>query len=189
MEKEHKYVVLEHLTLPDRGKRFWTSASENNTHGHTGELWYKEILFTNDEEEAIRVSQEYNEAAYPTDAEMEEHIAEKVSSRVRVLQKADSLAEFVKTKAQADGFMTDMRALEFRLETDDSGGYHNVKIPKEEFLELWDAHSQRNPVMMICEMCDIIGAIEALAGKYNLTLEDLVQMMRATQRAFKNGRR
>lgn len=51
-----KYVVLEHLTLPDKGLRFWTSNTENNTHGYNGELWYKEVAFTDDTDEAIRIS-------------------------------------------------------------------------------------------------------------------------------------
>jgi hypothetical protein len=56
-----KYVVLEHLTLPDRGLRFWSTNTEDNTHGHNGELWYKEILFTDSEEEAIAESQKIEE--------------------------------------------------------------------------------------------------------------------------------
>ena len=55
------YVVLEHLTLPDRGLRFFTSTSENNTHGYNGELWYKEILFTDSVEEAQAECKKINE--------------------------------------------------------------------------------------------------------------------------------
>lgn len=203
MEYQPKtYVVLEHLTMPDRGRRFWSMngpSSSHNVRSSDGEVWYKEVHFTDDENEAIEYAMQTNFDAVPSTEEFEEHVAEKFNSKIRVLEKANSLADMVKTKEQADEFMTQMRMLDFRTETDDSGGYHKVKIPKgelgniskvrEEFLELWDAHSQGNPVMVICEMCDIIGAIEALAEKYNLTLEDLVKMMRATQRAFKNGRR
>jgi hypothetical protein len=70
MKRSEKYVVLEHLTLPDRGLRFWSTNSDNNTHGHTGELWYKEILFTNSEEEAIDVSRHHSEL--PTHQELED---------------------------------------------------------------------------------------------------------------------
>ena len=52
-----KYVVLEHLTLPHRGIRFWTHNGENNTHFSDGSLVYKEILFTDSQEEAIFESQ------------------------------------------------------------------------------------------------------------------------------------
>ena len=47
-----KYVVLEHLLLPDRGLRFFTLNKEDNTHGYNGELWYKEVYFTDDVEDA-----------------------------------------------------------------------------------------------------------------------------------------
>ena len=52
MKRPEKYVVLEHLTLPDRGLRFWSHNTEDNTHSAWGDLWYKEILFTNSQEEA-----------------------------------------------------------------------------------------------------------------------------------------
>lgn len=36
MKRPEKYVVLEHLTLPDRGLRFWSHNTENNTHSMWG---------------------------------------------------------------------------------------------------------------------------------------------------------
>lgn len=78
-------------------------------------------------------------------------------------------------------------------------GYHRRNIPKgklgkiskidEEYLELQDAIDQNNPVMVICELCDIIGAIEAYAANYKLTLDDLVKMKDATKSAFQTGYR
>lgn len=54
MEKSNKkFVVLESI---GSGKRFWSINSYNNTHSQEGELWYKEIAFTNDEQEAIKLS-------------------------------------------------------------------------------------------------------------------------------------
>lgn len=55
VNKDHpeQYVVLEHLTLPDRGFRFWTTNTDDNTHGYNGELWYKEVIFTDSKGEAI----------------------------------------------------------------------------------------------------------------------------------------
>jgi len=50
--KTKKFVVLEHLTLPDRGFRFFTMNSDNNTHSGLGELWYTPILYTDDQEYA-----------------------------------------------------------------------------------------------------------------------------------------
>lgn len=68
-----KFVVLEHLTLPHRGLRFWSTNSENNTHSQQGELWYKEILFTDDKEEAIAASQKVNFNEMPTAYELNEY--------------------------------------------------------------------------------------------------------------------
>jgi hypothetical protein len=68
-----KYVVLEHLTLPDKGYRFWTHNTEDNTHSIWGDLWYKEILFTDSEEEAIEESKKYGETISMN--ELEEYYA------------------------------------------------------------------------------------------------------------------
>jgi len=57
-DKPKQYVVLEHLMLPDRGFRFFSANChysgnfDNNTHGHNGEEWYKEVGFTDSVEEA-----------------------------------------------------------------------------------------------------------------------------------------
>jgi hypothetical protein len=72
MKSDKKYVVLEHLTLPDRGLRFWSHNTENNTHSMWGDLWYKEILFTDSEEEAIAASRIIGEGL-PTMHELEEY--------------------------------------------------------------------------------------------------------------------
>ena len=78
-------------------------------------------------------------------------------------------------------------------------GYHRRTIPKgklgeiskidEEYLELQDALDQNNPVMVLCELCDIVGAIEAYAKKYNITLDQLILMKDATKNAFETGHR
>lgn len=78
-------------------------------------------------------------------------------------------------------------------------GYHKRKIKKgklgeiskiqEEFDELMDANEQGNSVLEICELCDILGAIEAYAKKYNLSIPDLMKMKCATESAFKEGKR
>jgi hypothetical protein len=76
MKSDKKYVVLEHLTLPDRGLRFWSTNSDNNTHSMWGDLWYKEILLTDSEEEAIAASQKMGEL--PTMHELEEYYNNKL---------------------------------------------------------------------------------------------------------------
>lgn len=78
-------------------------------------------------------------------------------------------------------------------------GYHKSEIPKgklgesskidEEYLEFKDALLQNNPVMALCELSDLIGAIEAYAIRYNVRLEDIIEMKNATQRAFNCGDR
>ncbi len=76
-------------------------------------------------------------------------------------------------------------------------GYHNTKIEKgivgefskirEEFEELTDAIGQQNKVLVICELTDLIGAIEAYAVKFNLTIDDLKGFSDLTKSAFKEG--
>lgn len=78
-------------------------------------------------------------------------------------------------------------------------GYHTIEIKKgkleefskieEEFLELKDAHQQSNSVLEICELCDLIGAVELYARKYNLTLNNLILMKNKTTEAFQEGKR
>lgn len=74
-----KYVVLEHLMLPDRGLRFYTTnchysgSKGNNTHGFNGELWYKEVGFVDTHEEASNLIDEYDPSLLPTYNELYEY--------------------------------------------------------------------------------------------------------------------
>ena len=78
-------------------------------------------------------------------------------------------------------------------------GYHKREILRgefgefskiqEEFEELEDALEQGNPIMALCEMADMIGAIEAFALKWNIALIQLIEMKDATARAFADGTR
>ena len=79
-------------------------------------------------------------------------------------------------------------------------GYHTREINKgilgefskieEEFEELKDAYGQEDPVMVLCECSDLLGAIKHYVGeKYNISLEDLVKFNDKTEKAFKAGRR
>lgn len=82
---------------------------------------------------------------------------------------------------------------------DTNTGYHLTKITKgvlgefskikEEFLEAEDAIEQNNSVMALVELSDLLGAIEAYAKTFNMTLNDLLTMKDATKRAFETGRR
>lgn len=78
-------------------------------------------------------------------------------------------------------------------------GYHLVEIKKgilgtpskisEEYFEFMDAVSQGNPLMQLIELSDMLGAIDAFAKNYGMTVETLLLMTKATQRAFESGAR
>lgn len=78
-------------------------------------------------------------------------------------------------------------------------GYHKTQIEKgtigefskveEEFNEFKDAHLYGNKPLEICEMADLIGAIEEYAKKFNITLVDLISFSQMTKEAFKEGKR
>ena len=78
-------------------------------------------------------------------------------------------------------------------------GYHNRVIFKgkygefskieEEMDELKNAIEQNNKILTICEMSDLIGAIEAFAEKQGVTLKDLKDFSDLTKSAFKEGKR
>lgn len=73
LNADKKYVVLEHLTLPDRGMRFWSTNNENNTHLNDGTLAYKEVLFTDDENTAILEAGVVNIKVLPSMEELGEY--------------------------------------------------------------------------------------------------------------------
>lgn len=81
-------------------------------------------------------------------------------------------------------------------------GYHVKEIPRgtygdlskvaEELAEALDAEEQHNPVMVLVELSDIVGAVDGYLEKRfqgTVKLKDLVVMAKATQRAFKEGER
>ena len=78
-------------------------------------------------------------------------------------------------------------------------GYHLIEIEKgklgefskieEEFNELLDAHIQNDPILMLCECSDLIGAIKHFAANYSITLEQLIDFNNKTETAFISGKR
>ncbi len=79
-------------------------------------------------------------------------------------------------------------------------GYHVREIKRgvfgepskitEEHEEFLESLEQKNPIMALFELCDLIGAIEGYVNKHhNFTLEDLLIMKDATKRAFASGTR
>lgn len=78
--------------------------------------------------------------------------------------------------------------------------YHTREIPKgeygelskiyEEVEELKDAEAQRNPILALCELADIVGAIEGYVRKHhNMGMLEVLKMTRLNEQAFKSGYR
>jgi hypothetical protein len=67
-ENQGKYIILEHKTMPNRGFRFWSINS-----GEVNTEWYKVIGYTDDTEEAIKISRECNYSILPTIQELEDY--------------------------------------------------------------------------------------------------------------------
>jgi hypothetical protein len=92
-----------------------------------------------------------------------------------------------------------LTAVRVRFEEGTVGGYHKREIKKgvlgesskirEELDELEDAEDQENKILVHCELADLYGALRACAREYWLTMEDLVTMADATERAFQSGER
>lgn len=80
-------------------------------------------------------------------------------------------------------------------------GYHTKTIKKgilgtsskiqEELDELIDAESQECKILALCELSDLVGAIESyLINNYpNISINDLMQMSNLTKSAFNDGTR
>lgn len=80
-------------------------------------------------------------------------------------------------------------------------GYHIAYIPRgqfgesskimEEAAEFNDAVMQGNPVMALCELSDLLGAIEGYIERKHpsISFNNLIRMKDATKRAFKEGHR
>lgn len=71
----------------------------------------------------------------------------------------------------------------------EKGQYGQFSKIREEFEELEDAFIQKDEILMICEMADLIGAIEGYASKWNLTLDDIKKFSDKTKSAFIEGKR
>jgi len=80
-------------------------------------------------------------------------------------------------------------------------GYHVNEIKKgqlglsskiqEELDELIDAEQQGVRILVLCELADIVGAIDCYL-KYKFTgmsIQDLIEMSKLTEKAFKDGSR
>ena len=52
-----------------------------------------------------------------------------------------------------------------------------------------DAYEQDNKLLILCELSDLIGAIELYVHKFNLRIEDIKQFSDSTSEALKKGKR
>lgn len=80
-------------------------------------------------------------------------------------------------------------------------GYHKRNIIKgvigksskiqEELDELYDAEEQQCKILALCELSDLVGAIQSYLehNHPDTTLSDLIQMSDLTKQAFKDGSR
>lgn len=80
-------------------------------------------------------------------------------------------------------------------------GYHKTEITKgvlgttskiaEELDELKDAEQQGIKILMLCELADLVGAVDWYLRKQfpSLSIKDLQEMATATEAAFKDGER
>lgn len=70
-----------------------------------------------------------------------------------------------------------------------NGVYGEVSKIEEELDELKEAFEQDNKILALCELSDLYGAMEAVAEKLGVNMEDIKKMSVATKRAFQSGDR
>lgn len=72
-----------------------------------------------------------------------------------------------------------------------TGEYGEISKIEEELLELKDAKNQGVKIMELCELSDLLGAIEGYLERHHpsMTLHDLIAMQKTTRRAFESGAR
>lgn len=94
----------------------------------------------------------------------------------------------------------DMPDQELKPEVEVAHGYHLRKITtqgvfgetskiREELEELEEALEQDNKILALCELSDLFGAIEGVAEKLGVKMDDVMKMSAATKRAFLSGQR
>ncbi len=70
------------------------------------------------------------------------------------------------------------------------GEFGEVSKITEEYEEFLESLEQKNPIMALVELSDLIGAIEGYAKRHhNITLEEILALKDATKRAFESGHR
>lgn len=102
---------------------------------------------------------------------------------------------------EVDAIMTPANIRRMPTSPPEKPGYHLAQIAKgelgelskvrEELDEAFDAQEQQASVMVLVELSDMLGAVQAYLEKHHpsITLDDLLRFSKITQRAFQNGRR
>jgi hypothetical protein len=80
-----EYVVLRHLTMPDKGKCFFTTNGElgRSCHGYNGELWYEVVAYANTVPEAQTLCDQHY-GGIPSMKEFEDHAREEIEKRYKL---------------------------------------------------------------------------------------------------------
>lgn len=114
---------------------------------------------------------------------------------LKVGEKAESPLQLEFTEEELWSYIDDL------LQPKTSSGYHLQEIEKgvlgeaskikEEIDEFMDAESQGVSLMSLIELSDVYGAITAFLEQHHpsISMNDLAEMSRVTQRAFQNGHR
>lgn len=86
---------------------------------------------------------------------------------------------------------SDEAALGYHVRSIPRGEYGEISKIAEEMEELKDAAEQGVTLMVLQEMSDMIGAMRGFLCKHHptITLDDLIRMADATERAFNSGQR
>ena len=81
--------------------------------------------------------------------------------------------------------------MSYHLKEIEKGVLGELSKVYEEVEEVKDSEAQGVDVMVLCELADVIGAIEKyLQNKHpSITIHDLLKMKEVTERAFVSGRR
>jgi len=69
------------------------------------------------------------------------------------------------------------------------GRYGTTDKVAEELDELNEALEQDNPILALCELADLYGAIEGVAETLGVSMEAVAKMAAGTRRAFEAGER
>lgn len=67
------------------------------------------------------------------------------------------------------------------------GKLETISKIEEEVMELKDAFEQKDQILQLCELSDLIGAIEEYAQTLGISIEDIIKFKNKTKKAFEKG--